>query len=167
MMMFNNILIFSLLLSVSRGQPNAIKEGDRIFFHGLKVGSDRMIYFNVEKDPTIFTIKKFPFYTSPNNVILTGQSVLLTSRNQTCCVDTKTKYVKCECSKNIRPSLRILDKHGKDKVVMMNRQLIKFRETNNSIDCSIKNGSPLLCNLKSMNPLDYGFVIFKVPSKAH
>jgi hypothetical protein len=163
-MRINTFLFFLMMQGGVFAQTNKILNGDQIYVRGFRVQPDNFLYYNAsEKNMTIFTIKKFPNYQSINNSILTGQTVLLTTLDgKQCCVDNKTKNVKCECSPDTPPSLRILDKHGQDKAILRNAHYVKFRELKSNIDCSIENQSPLICNAKSTKTQEYGFVIFKV-----
>lgn len=162
-MHMNTLMMFVLLQVGGIAQTYRILNGDMIYVHGFRVHQDNLMQYNAnEENATIFTIRKFPYYKSENNTILTGQTVLLTTLDgRSCCVDNKTKNVKCGCPEDTPPSLRILDKHGQDKVTLLNAHYVKFREVNSNIDCSIKNGT-LMCNTKSAITQEYGFMLFKV-----
>lgn len=115
-----------------------------------------------------FRIYKDPYYKSPNDIVLTGYGVRLVRNesNHECIIDPKTKQLKCamrSASSKLKIGMRILDKHGLDKVKLQDPHNIKIRPVGSVVDCSgagLK--KPIQCKTKNMHTEEYGFALYKV-----
>lgn len=165
-----SVLCILLLIGVPRvfGQTNQnIKHGDsvKLFVNQLmsmQIREDGKIYLGKGNRSSTFKIYKYPYYTSRNDILLSGQGIRFVDSNGNVC-NLVSKVFNCIKKDVNNPIIyRLLDKHGSDKIEMYNRQLVKIREKGNSIDCSLTDKRPLSCYLRTNKPEEYGFVIIKI-----
>ena len=129
-----------------------IKHGDHIALDSMCMSSARNYAVTIGRKfcrgknpiPALFRIMKDPWYASECNYIIAGKSALLATDpwNMTCKVSTFDGVVRCDkYAKNGGARLRVLDKHGKDGIMLsMEDAYIKFRSGSGSkepnADCS-------------------------------
>lgn len=132
--------------------------GDKVrfaTFNGTNLGADakRQLFANARhRQGMVFTISSADG-KNERKQILGGQAIRL----QGCRLDGNGTVV---CDGKQESDIRILIKHGGDKVPVLNGDLIKLRKPGSSIDCSFDMKSPVNCDTKRSQEY-YGFVIFK------
>ena len=106
-------------------------------------------------------VLRHPTKKDSKDVILGGASVQLLFNGQLCKIRDDGFIV---CGKDVLggENIKILDKHGQDKIQLENGHYIKFRQPNNGVDCSVVPGRQALnCKIKQSWQY-YGFIMRKV-----
>lgn len=119
-------------------------------------------HIKVSKDaqPTTFTLLH-PANSQNKAVILGGAGVLMMGGGKPCMIQDDG-FVICGSESTGTKIIRILDKHGQDKVKLQNGHYVKLRQPKNGIDCSIVPGQQSLnCKIKRSWQY-YGLVMQKV-----
>ncbi len=156
------LFLLFLLANVSQGQY--IRYGDKVKFYSFQQG-----YFNVDPDDkkirtnetssSIFEIRHPTNYKS-KDILLGGQAVNLLYNNISCKITDKG-YVIVSNKIEGNDQIRILDKHGRDKIELYDESYIKLRQPGNGIDCSLERNKALNCMVKRSWEY-YGFIMMKV-----
>ena len=158
--MYRLFLLFSL---INISQAQYIRYGDKVKFYTFNQG-----YFHVDQKDgkirasnipaSIFEIRNPTNYKS-QDILLGGQAINLIYNNMTCKITPEGFVIS---SPNVQggDQIRILDKHGRDKIQIYDEAYIKFRQPGNGIDCSLQRKKALNCKIKRSWEY-YGFVIIK------
>lgn len=112
---------------------------------------------------TTFRIYKDPYYKSKDDVILAGNTIRLvptSNLNIECGIEPNRNARRIVCNKNraLRIPLRLMDKHGADKIPIDEVHEVKMRGVGSKVDC---NGAPIQCMKKTSKTNEYGFVVVK------
>ena len=144
------------------GEP--IRYGDIVSFYlfdeALSINPKNGRLRTGDDPPEKFCLKHFSD-DSNKEVILGGSSLRIVGPDNCLCRVGKDNVVYCKSDVEGTSVIRILDKHGADKVELVDGHYVKFRVPGNGIDLSSIPGKQPLALVKQ-NWRYYGFIMRKV-----
>lgn len=114
-----------------------------------------------KKEPSIFQIRHQNPEISTGNPLLGGNAVKLYVGDVLCKIGNDG-YIYCKPDAVGKENIRILDKHGQDKIPIVDDHYVKFRQPGYGIDCSLVPGKQALNAKIKKSWQYYGFTIHLV-----